>query len=158
MKRATSAVIAASAVVALAACEGQTNPATSVTHDAATLHASLRCDRDERGDYGGEYRRVGTSAWTQVGRQTFDCGAGADSHEESFRVGRLQPSTSYEFRVCGDLTNPNHPVLCADSAGATHRPSSERTAPVGSATRRLSDPDPLARGRYVGCLACSRLP
>jgi hypothetical protein len=122
MKRATSAVLAASGVVALAACAGQTNPATSVTHDAATLHASLRCDRGERGDYWGEYRRVGTSAWTQVGRQSFDCGAGADSREESFRVGRLQPSTSYEFRVCGDLTNPNHPVLCADSAGTAHRP------------------------------------
>jgi hypothetical protein len=142
MKRATSAILAASAVVALAACAGQTNPATSVTHDAATLHASLRCDRGERGDYWGEYRRVGTSPWTQVGRQTFDCGAGADSREESFRVGRLQPSTSYEFRVCGDLTNPNHPVLCADSAGTAHRPGDTTGRAYDRFTTQAAPPPP----------------
>jgi hypothetical protein len=86
VKRALAGILATSAIVTFAACEGQTNPATGVTHEAATLHASLKCDRGERGEYWGEYRRVGTSAWTQVGRRSFDCSAGPNSREETFPV------------------------------------------------------------------------
>ena len=142
MRKALALIAVACALVLLAACGGETNPATGVTHEEATLHASLRCDRGERGAYWAEHRRLGTSAWTRVGRQRFDCGAGVSSRNETFHVSGLQASTGYEFRVCGDLTNPNYAVLCGDSTGAAHVPGDTAGRAYDSFTTQPSPPPP----------------
>ena len=140
MKRALAAIVVACALVTFAACQGQTNAASGVTHEAATLHASLSCDRGERGEYWAEYRRLDTSAWTQLGRRTFDCGAGGGSREEAFALGGLHPSTGFEFRVCADLTQPDYGVLCGDSAGTPHGPGDTGGRAYHSFTTRPSPP------------------
>jgi len=57
--------------MALAAC--QTEPATDVTYDAATLHAKGKCEGSYTINWWLEYRKVGASSWQQGPVRTHTC-------------------------------------------------------------------------------------
>jgi hypothetical protein len=99
------------AVMALAACD--TQPATNVTSDAATLNSKGACGS---GAYGGtnqyQLRKItdtggGASAFSDVGpRFRFDCnGATGEVALNSHRQGGLAEGNVYEFRLVSRLDN-----------------------------------------------------
>ena len=98
--------------------------ATAVSQSAATLQAAFACTAGERGDLWGEYRRSGaTGAWTQVGRQAYNCAATA-TVQKSFNLAGLSPATSYTARICADRSG-SPPPQCWDADGTPHAPSED---------------------------------
>jgi hypothetical protein len=96
--RRLSAALATLVALALAGC--QTGPATSVTHEAATLEGKGQCHGTYRVSWRYSYRRVGDTSWTPTPLQVHDCAAPTPLVSlPSFRVRGLRSSTRYEFRV-----------------------------------------------------------
>jgi hypothetical protein len=121
MKRALAAVTAV-LCIPLAGCTGQILSVSGVTQVAATLNVRVTCAKGDAGQYWVEHRRVGaTGAWTQVGRASFNCSAAATA-TQPFQLTGLSAGTSYETRVCADLSGST-PPLCSDTDGTLHAPS-----------------------------------
>jgi hypothetical protein len=106
LRRKLSVVVAGLAIIALAACD--TEPATDVTADAATLNSKGAC----AGAYGGsnQYQLrdfTANGGWFDVGpRYRFDCTAATQEVPlNSYRVGGLKPSNAYQFRLVSRLDN-----------------------------------------------------
>lgn len=95
------------AVMVLAACD--TQPATDVTSNAATLNAKGFCGD---GSYGGTNQYQIRNSLTNGGffdvgpRYRFDCrGATGEVALNSYRVGGLAPGNAYQFRLVSRLDN-----------------------------------------------------
>jgi hypothetical protein len=123
MKRAHAAVVAL-VCVPFAGCTGQILSVSGVTQVAATLNVRVTCVKGDAGQYWVEHRRVGaTGAWTQVGRTSFNCTVAATA-TQAFQLTGLSVGTSYETRLCADLTGSTPPV-CVDRDGTGHAPSDD---------------------------------
>jgi DNA-binding beta-propeller fold protein YncE len=130
VRRALTMLSIASVALGLAACVGQTDPATNVTNVSARLNAHGYTN-DGPATWWWEYDTVkaelGTANDTEV------CGSGTGPKEPDARCGPasggsqqnqipvnvvvtgLTPSTTYFFRACGQDTNDPSP-----SCGSTH--------------------------------------
>jgi hypothetical protein len=95
------AALAAPLLMLLAGCHGcQTEPATNVTYEAATLNGKGRCMGTYRVSWRYAYRPVGQSGWTQTPLRQADCpGPTSLAPLPSFRVRGLRSATRYEFRL-----------------------------------------------------------
>jgi hypothetical protein len=80
------------------ACD--TQPATDVTFNAATLNAKGACSGNMNGLWQYELRRVG-GPWTSVGPlHPFACGgSGGETPIQSHRATGLQPNITYQYRI-----------------------------------------------------------
>jgi hypothetical protein len=117
----------------LASCYAETEPATNVLDDGVTLNASVSWQQGDAGRYWFEYRPSLTSpAWVQTTQRSFgpmpgnggpitisehlrtDC---VDAPSPCTQVtpsgsGKLlKPQTSYEYRMCGTLTQSANPSI-----------------------------------------------
>lgn len=97
-RRPAIAALGVALVVVLGACD--TQPATDITHNAATLNARGACYGTMNGIWQYELRRVG-GPWNSVGPlHPFACGAsGAETAIQSHRATGLQPNTTYQYRI-----------------------------------------------------------
>lgn len=97
-RRPAIAALGVALVVVLGACD--TQPATDVTHNAATLNARGACYGTMNGIWQYELRRVG-GPWNSVGPlHPFACGAsGAETAIQSHRATGLAPNTTYQYRI-----------------------------------------------------------
>ena len=94
-------------VLALSACDADTEPATQVTSSSATLRASVDWEDGEDVVYWFEYRRVGASAWTRDDvRDPGRFGGTGRSFVLEESVSGLAPGETYEYRLCGYVTAP----------------------------------------------------
>jgi hypothetical protein len=117
--RLAACIAAVVGLLALAGCSARIESVTSVTQTGATLNARFACNQGEAGAYWLEYRRVGaTGGWTQVGRRSFNCTA-AGSEQRPYQVSGMSAGTSYEARLCADLSGLV-PPLCNDADGTIH--------------------------------------
>jgi hypothetical protein len=102
-----SIVVAALVIMLLAACD--TQPATDVTTDAATLNAKGKCEVKAGGYNQYQLRDYDANGgWFDVGPgYRFDCpGPGtSDVALQSYRVGGLKPANAYEFRLVSRMDN-----------------------------------------------------
>jgi hypothetical protein len=125
------------AALVFAACE--TEPATHVSHDAATLHGTGRCHGTESGEAWFAYRQVGATAWTESPHQVYACRGAIPEGVGAARIRGLSDATTYEFRLEGQyygrlvwydsvgtqggtnydrFTTPAHPTVTPKSAAA----------------------------------------
>jgi hypothetical protein len=126
-RRVVSAVLGVAACVALAACSGQTGPATNVTDTSASLHASGRTDASP-GHYEFQYAKSAAALGTTAGVQTPTRGpfpahvpaSGTIDFAEA--VTGLSPATRYYYRVCGGDASI-HPDVCMSTRTFTTEPS-----------------------------------
>jgi A nuclease family of the HNH/ENDO VII superfamily with conserved AHH len=97
-RRPAIAALGVALVLVLGACD--TQPATDISHDAATLNARGACSGTMNGIWQYELRRVG-GPWNSVGPlHPFACGAsGAETAIQSHRATGLQPNTTYQYRI-----------------------------------------------------------
>jgi hypothetical protein len=100
-----TALAGALLVMVLAACD--TQPATNITHQGATLNGKGACNAGVRGTYEYQIRPAGSSTWTRVGpRHSFDCSA--NTGEQALiqeRAEWLPPSSTYAYRLVSRLSN-----------------------------------------------------
>jgi hypothetical protein len=114
VRRKISVVLAAGVLLALAGCD--TQPATNVTSDAATLNAKGGCSGTEAGSNQYQLRERGGSFVDAGPRYSFACnGQGAEVALNSSRIGGLKDDTVYEFRLVSRLNTGQ--VYTWDSAG-----------------------------------------
>lgn len=118
-RKATFGLALATLAVTLASCTGQTDPATSVDHDSATLRGHGHCDP---GDDAGRFRfeiRTGTDAFAPV---TDWGGLVCEGDEPSSDIPLtaeatgLQPETTYQYRIAYKFES-NQSVVWTDSDG-----------------------------------------
>jgi hypothetical protein len=97
-RRPAIAALGVALVLVLGACD--TQPATDITYNAATLNARGACYGTMNGIWQYELRRVG-GPWNSVGPlHPFACGAsGAETAIQSHRATGLQPNTTYQYRI-----------------------------------------------------------
>jgi len=97
-RRPAIAALGVALVLVLGACD--TQPATDITHNAATLNARGACSGTMNGIWQYELRRVG-GPWNSVGPlHPFACGAsGAETAIQSHRATGLAPNTTYQYRI-----------------------------------------------------------
>lgn len=97
-RRPAIAALGVALVFVLGACD--TQPATDVTSNAATLNARGACYGTMNGIWQYELRRVG-GPWNSVGPlHPFACGAsGAETAIQSHRATGLVPNTTYQYRI-----------------------------------------------------------
>jgi glucose/arabinose dehydrogenase len=93
--------------VVFAGCFADTEPATDITRNSATLHASVDWEQGEDVVFWFEYRRVGTTSWTRDDIHDpgplAGAGQGVMINEP---VSGLAQGETYEFRLCGYRTTP----------------------------------------------------
>lgn len=112
-------------ILGLTACGGHTDPATNVSSNSATLHATLSCKDGEEGIWGFMYRganwpgaEVGPYAvpWQKEPQNAtphiYKCSSqygGANgylkpgTYHPAITVNNLQPDTKYYVEICGSL-------------------------------------------------------
>jgi hypothetical protein len=92
----------------VAGCTGDTDPATNVTHNSATLEANVDCEGGESGQWWFRYRTVsGPGAWQESARTNFtNCGT-VNDHPVEKPVTGLSPDTEYEYYLAGRLKDGN---------------------------------------------------
>jgi hypothetical protein len=113
-RRPAIAALGVGLVLVLGACD--TQPATDVTYDAATLNAKGACAAGMSGSWQYQLRRP-SGAFSNVG-PSFPFSCGSNSGEvalQSHRVGGLAPGTLYQFRIVSRLSNGQ--VLTFDRNG-----------------------------------------
>lgn len=116
-------------LVLLAACGGETEPATNVGSTTATGNAIAGCKADLSGSYVWQ-TKAASGNWTdQGGPVAFDCPPDQDPNTAGYQWGRsdvpitqqftgLTPSTTYQFRL--EATLENGSKIHNDSVGATN--------------------------------------
>ena len=110
-------LVAVLLVSLLAACE--TEPASDVTHDQATLNATLNarvpCEGTDSIEWWWEYGTTGFGEWNEAQHHTDNCAGDTSTVVRSERVTGLTADVEYRFRICGRLNGA--PKDCYDSAG-----------------------------------------
>lgn len=113
----------------LAACGGETEPATNVGSTTATGNAIAGCKADLSGSYVWQ-TKTASGNWTDQGAPVaFDCPPDQDPNTPGYQWGRpdvpitqsftgLAPSTTYQFRLEATLSNGSK--VHNDSVGATN--------------------------------------
>jgi hypothetical protein len=108
LRRAQLVLIAAGVVIAVAACSGNTTPATNVTTSSATLNAVGGCS-------GGSptpcsyYWQYGTNGQYQLSTPVQGpCGPNCNTNGNvalNVSVTGLSPNTTYQYQICGKGDN-----------------------------------------------------
>jgi hypothetical protein len=105
------------ALIVLAGCAAQTEPATHVTATAADLNAIGQCTTQEGGSFWYEYRANGGS-WTQTTPERYDCPNATPAVSLTPKhISGLTTGASYEFRICGDPDPAGGGAACFDADG-----------------------------------------
>jgi hypothetical protein len=95
--------LAVIAVLSLAGCAGQTDPATNTTATSATLHNHVSCNQGEGGKVWWRTKATG-GAWVDTAHVPFTCPeGGATDLPLQYQLNGLTPSTHYQFEYCSDL-------------------------------------------------------
>ncbi len=121
MRTFASVVLAVASCLALAACAATTRPATGVTAGSAALNAAGRTD-SSAAHYYFQYATAPQALGTGFGFQTPSqndipantSGPGGSFLPFSEAVTRLQPDTTYYYRVCGGDMQVS-PDVCAQT-------------------------------------------
>jgi Ca2+-binding RTX toxin-like protein len=122
--RRIAALVVAVAALAVAGCSGETDPATDIATDSATLKGKVSCDQGDQGQYWFSYREVGDANWTVAPHHNYgdaDCPTSNHPVTEPITSGleqHLATSTHWEFRICGTNTTVSSTPTCADSNGS----------------------------------------
>ena len=101
-------------LLVFSAC-GTPQPATQVSHDRATLNATIqKLDGDPR-RWRFEYRRASVSTWTPTPWRTVTGRTGDLNVSET--VTGLAPQTAYKARICGEETSGASPFayICSET-------------------------------------------
>jgi hypothetical protein len=163
MRKIASALIGLSLLV-LPGCLGNTEPATNVGQNQATLQGKGQCTAHETGDWWYEYRKVGDPGWTQGPLHDFDgCAENGPTEELPLPYGDtitgLDPETTYEYRLCADMETPSdQPVACADKNGPngtdyeTFTTDAVPVPPTGFSPGLVANADLPKAARVVGQL------
>jgi glucose/arabinose dehydrogenase len=130
--------------LAFAACNADTEPATDVTSNSATLRASVDFDRGQDVAFWFEYRRVGSTRWIRDDiHDPGPLGGSARGAMIQEPVSGLAEGETYEYRFCGYLTAPG-------AAGSSTDPicfDADRSSdPPHDYDRVKTDQGPLPRG------------
>jgi RTX calcium-binding nonapeptide repeat (4 copies) len=121
-------IVLAVGALAVAGCAGETDPATKVDTNGATLNGKAGCDQGDQGQWWFSYRIVGDPGWTGGHHYNYDCTSGARPYQavDPDRIGDVDPNhpedfladaAHYQFRICGTNTTQSSDTFCADSAG-----------------------------------------
>lgn len=107
------------AVITLAGCNAETDPASHVSETTAQANVTMTWEQGEKVTYWIETRPLGGS-WTQGKHWTFGPMPIAYSGAVgAFPLSDLQPATTYEYRLCGQRLEPDPTAtVCFDSEGA----------------------------------------
>lgn len=157
MRKIRCILVSLAAVLLLAACSGNTQPATSVTSTSATLHAHGKCDSGspEPCSYYFRYGTGGTYTNTTTTSGQITAPAEADVSEN---VTGLTPGTTYQYQICGKGdTTTSYVCVGPDGQGSTS--TTFTTASSGVTCDKVASPgadltafdNSLAPGQ-TGCL------
>ena len=124
--------VAVVAALVLAACSGKTTGASNVSQSAAQLNFTGSCGSGENCSWYTQYRKVGTSTWTQTPHRGPVAGPETNVALAEPVTG-LSPSTSYEYQACGNA-QPNQGFACVGPDGTSNTTSTFTTSLVASAT------------------------
>jgi parallel beta-helix repeat protein len=129
--RTRAAVLALLALILFAGCHGDTDTATSVTYNSATLNGTREWVADDGpGEFWYEVLPTSSSDWgaaTEYGRGSYpDMVNNTGTLDYAVSATGLLPGTAYKFRFCGygDKRSPSTTV-CADADGDTFDPSDD---------------------------------
>ena len=123
----------------IAACGGETNPATNVTSTSATLNAHASCQAGESGKWWFRWRPTG-NPWRETPRNSYDC-ATDDAQDMSANLTGLTPATEYEYQVCAKPTNP-FVAVCANADGHADNADRDPGEPTTHFTTLRGPPQP----------------
>jgi hypothetical protein len=123
--------------VVLTACSWQTDVASNVTDNSATLNGHGSCDKPNVCDVHAEWRAVGSSTWTQGPNHHYDASQANQNVSGSENVKGLLADTTYEYRLVGRQGSKN-PEVVMDSQGVV----TNGRAPVYSTLRTKPKPTP----------------
>jgi len=124
MKKVLSGVVVA---LALAACSGQTQPATNVTATSATLNATVSCSGGVPNPCYFEFA-IDTVPIAQAGLHGNPYATGIDfsgpfmmtgSGNVSYTDTGLQPNTTYYYELCGSGDNVQQTTCVNEAAFVT---------------------------------------
>ena len=120
MKRAPFGAVVVLGAVLLAGCAGRIDSVTNVTQVAAKVNTTVSCNQGEAGQVWVEYRRTAAGgAWTQAGRQPFNCAASI-TVPWPVRLTGLTPGTAYQVRLCYDPAPIEGTAVCVDRSGTVN--------------------------------------
>ena len=146
MKRAPFGAVVVLGAVLLAGCAGRIDSVTNVTQVAATVNTTVSCNQGEAGQVWVEHRRTAVGgAWTQAGRQSFNCTAPI-SVPWPVQLTGLTPGTAYQVRLCYDPAPIEGTAACVDKNGTVNGTNyaSFTTSSAASACSRNATPSTFA--------------
>lgn len=106
------------AVMILAACD--TQPATDVSYQAATLNAKGACIAGTSGHWWYQIRPVGGTFYDVGPAHSYGCGSNTgEVNLTAERVNGLQPDTTYQFRIRSTVNGGNYTYDANGAQGGT---------------------------------------
>ncbi len=107
MRRASGVVLATVVALLVAACGGYVSPATNVSATQATLNGSVSCNGGDANaggtpcEYYWEWGTVASGGYPNTSPVQGPVNANVSNVPVRYDVSGLQPSTQYQFKLCG---------------------------------------------------------